>query len=150
MIRVILNNSTNFTLYGVAFFKKIFDTTLKTLRKSHRHYEVAVHLIGDQRMATLNRQYRGRKGSTDVLSFPLTENVDRQIGMTGDIMELGEIFISPLTATRRAKRENLNPKEKMKFLAVHGFLHILGYDHERSKKDERIMFKLQDTILSKL
>jgi probable rRNA maturation factor len=81
--------------------------------------EVALVFTGDRRMRRLNQQYRGRDEPTDVLSFPGS----RETG-------LGDIVISVETAARNAKGLGRTLPQELDVLALHGFLHVLGYDHE--------------------
>ena len=82
--------------------------------------EVALLLGGDARLRTLNRRYRGKDKPTDVLSFA------GQGGGEG----IGDILISVETAERNARRLGRTLAEELDVLALHGFLHTLGYDHE--------------------
>ena len=82
--------------------------------------EVALLLGGDARLRALNRRYRGKDKPTDVLSF------EGQGGGEG----IGDIVISVETAERNARRLRRSLAEELDILALHGFLHTLGYDHE--------------------
>jgi probable rRNA maturation factor len=82
--------------------------------------EVAVVLAGDKLLRRLNRQYRGKDRPTDVLSFP---------GEGGE-EGLGDVVISVPTAERNARRQGHRLPRELDILALHGFLHVLGYDHE--------------------
>jgi len=97
--------------------------------------EVSVLLIGDRAMRTLNRRYRGKDGTTDVLSFPLREGrfsrVQRHL--------LGDIVISVPAAKRQAQATGEALYDAIDRLLVHGFLHLLGYDHERGGREARRM-----------
>ncbi|MEK7615893.1 MAG: rRNA maturation RNase YbeY [Patescibacteria group bacterium] len=93
--------------------------------------EVGVYIVSPEKMRELNKKHRGKDKSTDVLSFP--------IRIKHDILYLGDIFVN--------KEE---PPSRLPFLVVHGFLHLVGYDHERSKKDEKVMFSMQNEILDHL
>jgi probable rRNA maturation factor len=86
-----------------------------------RGREVSVLFCGDRRMAALNRRWRSKNRSTDVLAFPSGENVDRF---------LGDIVISVPYAARQAARRGESASREMDRLLVHGYLHLLGYDHE--------------------
>jgi probable rRNA maturation factor len=86
-----------------------------------RDREVSVFFCGDRRMAGLNRRWRRKNGSTDVLAFPAGESGARF---------LGDIVISVPSATRQARRRGDPPSREMDRLLVHGYLHLLGYDHE--------------------
>jgi probable rRNA maturation factor len=83
---------------------------------------VTVVFCGDVRMRRLNRQFRGVDQTTDVLSFPLGESAEPGA--------LGDIVISVPAARRQARRWGLSPRREMEQLVLHGFLHLLGYDHE--------------------
>jgi probable rRNA maturation factor len=82
--------------------------------------EVSVVLAGDRLLRRLNRDFRGRDRPTDVLSFP---------GGGGE-EGLGDVVISVPTAARNARRLGHSVPRELDILAVHGFLHVLGYDHE--------------------
>ncbi len=81
--------------------------------------EVSVLFCGDRRMRTLNRRYRGKDRSTDVLAFP---------GSAGGL--LGDIVISVPYAARQARRRREPAAREIDRLLLHGFLHLCGYDHE--------------------
>jgi probable rRNA maturation factor len=83
--------------------------------------EVSVYFCGDRRMAALNRRWRRGNGPTDVLAFPAGET---------DARFLGDIVISVPYATRQALRRGESPSREMDRLLLHGYLHLLGYDHE--------------------
>jgi probable rRNA maturation factor len=83
--------------------------------------DVSVFFCGDRRMAGLNRRWRRKGRSTDVLSFPVGES---GAGFLGDIV------ISVPYAIRQARRRGDSPSREMERLLVHGYLHLLGYDHE--------------------
>ena len=86
-----------------------------------RHREVSVYFCGDRRMAELNRRWRRKDRSTDVLAFPSVE------GASGF---LGDIVISVPYARRQAKRRGEPAAREIDRLLLHGYLHLLGYDHE--------------------
>lgn len=87
--------------------------------------------IRDRKMAALNRDYRGKKGATDVLSF----NIDDE---PGEDAVFGEIYISTDTAAGNAASDGVSFSNEILQLCCHGFLHLLGYDHMK-KKDAEIM-----------
>lgn len=104
---------------------------------------VSVSVIGDRRMRTLNRLYRGKDKTTDVLSFSALEG-----GWVGAGYEVGDIFISVPQIIRQAKVWEVTPKEEFVRMLVHGVLHALGYDHI-TKSDATIMFAKQEKYLSR-
>ena len=109
----------------------------KVLRSAGRNLgvggEVAVVLAGDHLLRRLNRQFRGKDRPTDVLSFP----------GTGGEEGLGDVVISVPTAERNAKRQGHRLPRELDILALHGFLHVLGYDHET---DDGAMDRLEGRL----
>jgi len=97
--------------------RRVLRDAGRTLRASG---EVSVVLAGDGLLRRLNRDYRGRDRPTDVLSFP---------GAGGE-EGLGDVVISVPTALRNARRQGHTVQQELDILALHGLLHILGYDHE--------------------
>jgi probable rRNA maturation factor len=94
--------------------------------------EVTVALVSDARMRTLNRSYRNKDYATDVLSFPSD---------AGDY--LGDIVIASGVAQRQADEAGHPASTELKVLALHGLLHLLGYDHETDKGE---MAKLEGRL----
>jgi probable rRNA maturation factor len=84
---------------------------------------VTIAVVGDRRMRALNRTWRGTDAATDVLSFPAGED-------PGPANHLGDLVISRDTAARQAKAEGHSLATELRVLALHGLLHLLGYDHE--------------------
>jgi probable rRNA maturation factor len=92
---------------------------------------VSVLFCGDRRMAGLNRHWRRKARSTDVLAFPANETVSSARAAAGGF--LGDIVISVPYARRQAGRRGEPPAREMSRLLLHGYLHLLGYDHERDE-----------------
>ena len=101
--------------------------------------EVSVSFVSNNEIRLLNKNYRNKDRVTDVLSFPLMEenNVERN-PETGYVL-LGDIVISLETAVKQASNYGHSLEREIGFLTVHSMLHLLGYDHETSPLDERIM-----------
>ncbi len=97
--------------------------------------ELSLLLTDDVAIQELNRTYRKLDQPTDVLSFPQDEEAVNERGET----LLGDVVISVETAARQAEEHHLNFNEELILLAIHGILHLLGYDHERSPQDARVM-----------
>jgi probable rRNA maturation factor len=109
---------------------------------------VAVRLIRDGEMARLNEKYRGKKRTTDVLSFPDEEKREPELRGNprrkhrGDF--LGDIAISPVVARRNARALGRKLPEELQVLMLHGVLHLLGYDHEADRGEmERVEKRLR-------
>jgi probable rRNA maturation factor len=86
--------------------------------------ELCVALVSDRRMRALNRQFRGIDAVTDVLSFPSSDESASSAAFLGDIV------IAQGVAKRQAKEHGHTLKTEIQTLALHGLLHLLGYDHE--------------------
>ena len=114
-----------------------------------RDYTVSLLLTSDQEITRLNTQYRDKNQPTNVLSFPFSEGADETLAAL-PFKELGDIVISVDTALREAIEYNQSLHERMSWLVIHGMLHLLGYDHERSESDEKEMFDKEKELLSKL
>jgi probable rRNA maturation factor len=97
-------------------------------------------------MHELNKEYRGVDRTTDVLSFALEDGENIKL----PIRELGDVFVSIPKMIEQAKEFNHSEKRELSFLVCHGLLHLLGYDHTRSKEEEEKQFGLQDKILGDL
>jgi probable rRNA maturation factor len=89
--------------------------------------ELSLALVTDPEIHTLNRQYRGKDKPTDVLSFPLADELQPFL--------LGDVVISVETAARQAQRRDHSLREELQTLLIHGILHLLGYDHEVSRPE---------------
>jgi rRNA maturation RNase YbeY len=115
---------------------RLIRRAARALRDPHR--EVSVFFCGDRRMAALNGRWRRRNGPTDVLSFPAGGSAN---GFLGDIV------ISVPYATRQARRRGEPAAREIDRLLLHGYLHLLGYDHET---DEGEMEALESRLRTKL
>lgn len=108
--------------------------------------EVSVTIVDDESIKEINREYRNKDAVTDVISFAL--NDDESDIFNEDIPNLlGDIIISFPRAVHQADEYGHSIERELGFLVVHGFLHLLGYDH-LNESDEKIMFKRQEDILT--
>ncbi|MGG3161784.1 rRNA maturation RNase YbeY [Geobacillus stearothermophilus] len=112
--------------------------------------EVGVSFVDNERIRLMNRDYRGKDAPTDVLSFALEEEGEGEVDIIGADMPLvlGDIVISIPKAKEQAEEYGHSFMRELGFLAVHGFLHLLGYDHE-TEEEERVMFAKQEEILTR-
>ncbi|MBQ7132212.1 MAG: rRNA maturation RNase YbeY [Oscillospiraceae bacterium] len=112
--------------------------------------EVSVSFVSNDEIKKLNKIYREKDAVTDVLSFPLGENgVYDKNNDTGALM-LGDIVISLDTAVKQAQMYGHSLEREIGFLTVHSMLHLLGYDHEKSTLEERIMREKEEQILDNI
>lgn len=106
--------------------------------------ELSILLVDDDRMATLNRDYRQKEGPTNVLSFPMQDDEDSGHNLLGDIV------ISIDTANREAIQKGITCHQRLVRLLVHGFVHLLGYDHEVSADQATKMLAEEEKVLETL
>jgi probable rRNA maturation factor len=108
--------------------------------------EISIRFTDDEGIRELNRDYRKKDSPTDVLSFPMREG--EFAGLNPDL--LGDVAISLDTAKRQAEERGENLEEEIRFLLVHGILHLLGFDHEGSASKARVMKAKEREILNLL
>lgn len=133
-------------------YKEIYEELLtKALNHLHLNFDpyVSVTLVDNEFIHNINRDYRHIDRPTDVISFAFLDgdkNRDK-IFQSGEMVVLGEIYISFDKAREQAVAYGHSLDRELKFLFVHGILHLLGYDH-MTPEDEKVMFALQDEILA--
>jgi probable rRNA maturation factor len=110
--------------------------------------EVSVTLVTKERIQEINKEYREKDSVTDVISFAMEEMGEDEIEIIGgeETRFLGDIIICVEVAEEQAADFGHSMDREMGFLAVHGFLHLLGYDH-MNEEDEKRMFGRQEEIL---
>jgi probable rRNA maturation factor len=104
--------------------------------------QVALLLGDDAALSALNKEFRGKDGPTNVLSFPAPKDDPAAAGFLGDIALAGE------TVVNEARDQGKRFEHHAAHLAIHGFLHLLGYDHETSEADAAAMEELERKILA--
>lgn len=108
--------------------------------------DLDLSLVGNPTIRRLNREFRNKDKATDVLSFPLHEKKEARKGG----VFLGDIVISLPQTRKQAKERGVKLEEELLFLVIHGSLHLLGYDHEKSEKEAKVMQKMEQKILGKV
>ncbi|MCD5323612.1 MULTISPECIES: rRNA maturation RNase YbeY [Pontibacillus] len=110
--------------------------------------ELSVSFVDNNEIQIINRNYRQKDEPTDVISFAMQEEGEGEMKIMGAEMPLllGDIVISVDRAKEQAEEYNHSYERELGFLALHGFLHLLGYDH-MNKEDEKKMFTRQEEIL---
>jgi rRNA maturation RNase YbeY len=125
--------------------RKLKDTALAILQLvQEEEAELSIALVGDAEMQQLNADYRQKDYPTDVLSFPADENLPIKPRL------LGDVIISVDRARQQAKERGRTLDQEMTILLIHGVLHLLGYDHERSAKEARRMRRLEKKVYGAL
>lgn len=108
--------------------------------------ELSISFVDEEEIQAINRDYRDKDKVTDVISFSLEEDEPEIEGL--DMLRvLGDIIICLEVAKEQAESYNHSLSRELGFLALHGFLHLLGYDH-MTEEDEKEMFSRQDEILN--
>ena len=129
-------------------YQNLLKKTLEHLSLNFDPY-LSVTIVDNAYIHEINKTYRHIDRPTDVISFAfLDDNPKRnELFQSGQMVVLGEIYISKEKAEEQAKSYGHSLERELKFLFVHGLLHLLGYDH-MVKEDEDVMFRLQDEILA--
>ena len=105
-------------------------------------------LVDEPTIKQLNSEHRAKDKVTDVLSFPHQENLrGGEFSFFAPEEELGDIIICSEVCLKQAEEHGLSFDEEFLHLAVHGFLHIIGYDHEISESEEKLMENLEEKLL---
>ena len=104
--------------------------------------EMSLALVNDARMSALHQSFMGIHGPTDVLTFPIDEDA------SGNVTS-GEVIVCVPQARREAKRRRIEPRLELLLYAIHGMLHLLGYD-DRTARDFHTMHAAEDDILTQL
>ena len=142
MIERTYNIEDNELYNDYEYLYDVLDHTLKNQNVDNAIFSVI--FVEDEEIHTINRDYRGVDRVTDVISFAFEDNNDL---VYNEIRMLGDIYICIPQMKRQAKSYSHSEKRELSFLAVHGLLHLLGYDH-MNEEDEKVMFALQELILN--
>lgn len=124
------------------YLYKVIDYTLQKEKVTNGIFSII--FVDDEEIHQMNKEYRDVDRITDVISFAFEDNNDL---MYNDIRMLGDIYICIPQMKRQATSYGHSEKRELSFLAVHGLLHLLGYDH-MTPEDEKVMFTLQEMILN--
>lgn len=141
MNRIGFFNQTNENIQELKEIKKLINYALK--HEQLNDVEFNIIIVDNEIIQNLNREYRNIDKPTDVLSFAL-EDVKDVVCENGRL--LGDIYISLDKVKEQSIEYGHSFLRELAFLSIHGFLHLLGYDH-MNKEDEEIMFGKQEMIL---
>ncbi|WP_258729526.1 rRNA maturation RNase YbeY [Bacillus atrophaeus] len=110
--------------------------------------EVSVTIVTNDEIQQINKEYRGKDTPTDVISFALEEEGEGEVEIVGAEMPpvLGDIIISADRTKEQAEEYGHSFLRELGFLAVHGFLHLLGYDHMTKEQEEEMFTKQKDLL----
>ena len=129
----ILNNQRG-VFFDQILFKKAVKLILENLNVSGK--EITISFVSAPMMRKLNKEHRKKDYVTDVLSFPMGDEIFTEL--------LGDIIICPRRARAQADEIGNTLDEEMVFLAIHGILHLLGHDHEEAAEEAIMLAKQQE------
>ena len=136
--------------------KSIYEQALKLTNNEMEGLEITISFANEEKIRQYNKQYRQVDRATDVLSFPMLNinykqsvcDFAEELLPNGELY-LGDVVICKKVAKRQAKEYGHSLKREVAFLALHGLLHVLGYDHIE-KEDEEVMMAKSEEILNSL
>ena len=128
-----------------SFLDEVFSHTLKDQKVENAIFSVI--FVDENTICNINKEYRGIDKVTDVISFAFEDNNDL---VYNNMRVLGDIYICIPKMISQAKEYGHTEKRELAFLACHGLLHLLGYDHVNNKEEEKIMFDLQERLLNEV
>lgn len=160
-ITILLQNTTDFADLG---FCKLLETALPIFHDlffnhnkfpsfdRENNFVINLTLCGKRRIQSLNREYRKKDYPTDVLTFPFYEDLRKKRSREFILpdVELGDIIICKDVAKRQASEFNISVNDELIHLAIHGILHIVGFDHELNDKEDRLMRMLEATLVDEI
>ena len=136
-----ITDTVNYKRYKI--INKVLKRCLKMEHVQNSFFEVI--LVNNDTIQKINKEYRGIDKITDVISFAFEDN-DKDL--YNGIRMLGEIYICIPQMKQQAKLYGHSQTREIAFLAIHGLLHLLGYDHTKSIEEEKIMFGKQELVLN--
>jgi probable rRNA maturation factor len=138
---IVIQNSINFKLADEAKFSNILQVVLDDLGKGEG--ELLIRLVDKQEIQQLNKDYRHKDKTTNVLSFPSDLPIEIDESILGDVVICIDVVI------KEAQAQNKRFEDHLTHMAIHGALHLLGYDHIE-EEDAVKMESLEVKILEKL
>ena len=140
MNKFTIDNVYGYKNYG--YLKKVLNGALKSENVNNAVFSVI--FVDEETIQDINKNYRGIDKITDVISFAFEDSGKL---VYNNVRLLGEIYICIPRMKEQAKEYGHSEKRELSFLAVHGLLHLLGYDH-MTKEEEKVMFGKQELILN--
>jgi len=126
-------------------FQKFKEEELK-LKNFKLHLNITI--CTNEKIQQLNNDYRQKDKITDVLSFPLQEDIrNGEFDTFIPDLEIGDIYISLDVCQKQAKEFKISFQEEFIHLSTHGFLHLCGFDHEINQEEEKLMESLEEKII---
>ncbi len=156
-------NKTTFNKKYIEFINAAYEYAVKLLKIPCKDLEVNIDFVSKKRIKELNAKFRNKDAVTDVLSFPslleegvenmqlIVDKLDKENFGTGinpenDFLFLGDICICKSVVWSQAQKYGNTKSREMTYMAVHGLLHLLGYDH-MLEEDKKIMRETEEKIM---
>ena len=144
MDNVEIFNETNEEIENIKILKPLLEHARNVEKLDDVELEFSVIIVDNKKIHEINKEYRNIDRPTDVITFALEDYEDVQFD---NYRPLGDIYISIDKVKEQAKEYGHSELRELAFLTVHGFLHLLVYDH-MEKEDEKVMFAKQEEILN--
>ncbi|MDU7337382.1 MAG: rRNA maturation RNase YbeY [Clostridium sp.] len=151
-IRVIIDNTQKEVKIptGLRMLIRRCCNAVLRLEKFPHPAEISVTFVNNEQIRELNRQYRDKDSSTDVLSFPMGENGEYDENHDTGAKILGDIVLSMEKAVEQAERYGHSLEREVGYLCAHSMLHLLGYDHEQGGMDRVRMREKEEQVMTQL
>ncbi len=151
-------NKENNLIFKSFFWERIFSDWIKIIISEDKNinskflsnkkiFSLSFHIIDNKEISILNKNWLNKLGPTDVISFPII--LENELLNELLIVELGDLFISLEMASNQAKEYRNSLKREMLFLASHGFLHLLGWEHN-TEEELKSMLNFQEYLITNL
>jgi probable rRNA maturation factor len=140
---IMIFNQTSEDIPELDLVKKVLEFGMKKEKLNNTSFNVII--VDNNYIHELNKNYRDIDRETDVITFALED--EDSVKLPGDMRILGDIYISIDKARSQAIEYGHSFEREICFLAVHGFYHLLGYDH-MNEEEEKVMFGKQEEVLS--
>ena len=151
-------NKPNNIIFKSVFWEEVFLCWIKIiLDEKHssspnfifnkKSFSLSLQIINNNEIASINQKWLNKSGPTDVISFPMISDDDTTIDL--NFIELGDLFISLEMAIKQSLEFNHSLTKEMLWLACHGFLHLLGWEHNDANELDN-MLNFQEYLISKL
>ena len=152
------HNDDDKLIFNSTFWEDVFSNWVQIMMNENinnkseilsykKNFSLSFHITNNKEISSLNKKWLNKNGPTDVISFPIL--IDKEFEYDLLFIELGDLFISLEMAAKQAKDFRNSLKKEMLFLASHGFLHLLGWEHDTEEKLQS-MLNLQEYLISKI
>tara|TARA_B100001029_G_C14824297_1_gene319432 strand:+ start:30 stop:572 length:543 start_codon:yes stop_codon:yes gene_type:complete len=152
------HNSIDKLIFESSFWEKAFlcwikiiieekDSSFPICISEKKNFSLSLQIINNKEIAAINQKWMQKNGPTDVLSFPIISNNESSKDLP--FLELGDLFISLEMAFKQSLEYNHSIKREMLWLASHGFLHLLGWEHNDDSELDN-MLNFQEYLISRL